>query len=393
MMSWGCARGAMAWMADQTRTAPIPPSKSAAPSMTASAARRYCQGRAGPSAADARRRRGWVINWSSQSNEEAAPLVELDAPLTIGQAAAIRPIAIEALTGFAAEVSSVDQLSEQGGWRKLRIVQTLIEDIADVKMGVEADEIGQLERTHRVMQAELCALVDVFFATQPFHQRANRLVDERHEHPVDDESRVIERGDRRLAQRSGDFERQCERRLRGVAALGDLHQRHHRYRVEEVHADDPVGPFRGGGHPSDRDRRGVAGEDHLVAADAIEPLEDIPFGLEVFGDRLDHEVGAPGGLERRGRMQPVEGGIAVVGRKLSLLHQAFESLFDVLDAALDQAVIDLTKCHLVAAADSGLRNPGAHQSGAGDKNLIDRHAESLSSSRAITNRWISLVPS
>src|SRR3984893_13657425 len=57
----------MVWMADQTRNTPNPATSNATPAMTASAVRAYCLTRTGPSAADARRRRGSCIKMSGAS--------------------------------------------------------------------------------------------------------------------------------------------------------------------------------------------------------------------------------------------------------------------------------------------------------------------------------------
>src|SRR3979411_3127918 len=67
--SAGCARGEMAWIADQTRRTPSPAMSSAAPAIMARMARGDRHPRAGPSATDARRRRGSLPKGSRQSSE------------------------------------------------------------------------------------------------------------------------------------------------------------------------------------------------------------------------------------------------------------------------------------------------------------------------------------
>src|ERR1700730_12732893 len=160
-----------------------------------------------------------------------------------------------------------------------------------------------------------------------------------------------------------------------------------------MHADEAIGPLGDRRHPRDGDRGGVAGEDRLRPADAVEAFEEVALRLEVLGDSLDHEVGPARRLKRRRRVQPGQRLVALCGFELAFLDETLESLLDVLDAAVDEGVVDLADRHVEAMADRRLRDPRAHQAGAGNVELFDRHAFSFSTSRAITNRWISLVPS
>ncbi len=92
-------------------------------------------------------------------------------------------------------------------------------------------------------------------------------------------------------------------------------------------------------------------------------------------------------------MQAGERRIALGGMELAFLNQTVEAPLDVLDPAVDEVVVDLPDRHVEASGDRGLGDAGSHQAGAGNVELFDRHAFSFSTSRAITNRWISLVPS
>ncbi|MNO53128.1 hypothetical protein D3C76_435660 [compost metagenome] len=55
----------------------------------------------------------------------------------------------------------------------------------------------------------------------------------------------------------------------GCQAGNDLHQRHQRRRVEEVHADHVLGALQAGGEAGDRQRRGVAGQDAVFTAEGF----------------------------------------------------------------------------------------------------------------------------
>ena len=83
------------------------------------------------------------------------------------------------------------------------------------------------------------------------HQRVGGLVDERHQDPVGDEAGEVARlGGHPCRARAASStiaaavsSEVCD----GADHLDELHQRH---RVEEVHADDAVGPRRDGGERS-----------------------------------------------------------------------------------------------------------------------------------------------
>ena len=86
-------------------------------------------------------------------------------------------------------------------------------------------------------------------------------------------------------------ERRGQRRVVGLLALDDLQQRHHRDRVEEVEADDPLGVLEVGGHLRDRQRRGVRRQHALRRDDLLDVGEHRLLDRHLLEDRLDHEVG------------------------------------------------------------------------------------------------------
>jgi hypothetical protein len=76
-----------------------------------------------------------------------------------------------------------------------------MQHLHDRQAGVEADEIGELQRAHRVVGAELHGGVDGIDRADAFVKRVDRLVDHRQQDAVDDEGREI------LGDRHGLFER------------------------------------------------------------------------------------------------------------------------------------------------------------------------------------------
>ena len=70
-------------------------------------------------------------------------------------------------------------------------------------------------------------------------------------------------------------ERGGQRGVVGLLALDDLEQRHHRDRVEEVEAHDPLRVLEVGGHLGDRQRRGVGRQHALGRDDLLDVREDL----------------------------------------------------------------------------------------------------------------------
>jgi hypothetical protein len=146
--------------------------------------------------------------------------------------------------GLLAEVPRRHQLLEHARRPELLAAEPVVEHLQDPEADVEPDEVGQLERTHRVVEAHLRARVDVVGRAEALLVGPHRLGQERHEDPVDDEPRPIGGGDDLLAHLGGES---TDRGLRLVArgrAADQLDERHHRDRAEEVHPDEPGAPFR-----------------------------------------------------------------------------------------------------------------------------------------------------
>ena len=95
----------------------------------------------------------------------------------------------------------------------------------------------------------------------------------------------------RLAEILGERDDRRGRLVRGLHGADHLDELQHRHRVEEVHADHPVGPAVAAA--SD-----VIGIDDVFEAriasggsDVVGAPEDLLLHLGVLDDRLDHEIG------------------------------------------------------------------------------------------------------
>ena len=181
-------------------------------------------------------------------------------------------VGVEAAARLLAEMSGRDEVPSTLGGAEVLLAEALVEDLHDPEADVEADEVGELERAHRVVQADLRAGVDVVGRAEALLVGPHRLREERHEDPVDDEARPVGRDDDLLAQVGGDLPDRGLRRVGRRGAADQLDQRHDRNRAEEVHADER-GPALGadrGREPVDRDRRGVRREDRAGRRETVE---------------------------------------------------------------------------------------------------------------------------
>src|SRR5450759_4565985 len=111
-----------------------------------------------------------------------------------------RLVVVEAAPALASQVPGGDHALEQ---RRRRVVADrvlLVEGVAHEQRGVETDVVEQLQRSHRVPAAELHALVDVLLGGEPGLVEADRVVEERYEQQVDDESAAVLCDDDALAE-------------------------------------------------------------------------------------------------------------------------------------------------------------------------------------------------
>src|SRR3546814_13274314 len=86
--------------------------------------------------------------------------------------------------------AGLDILDEQRRRAEFGVAGAVVEDADDLEAGVETDEVGEGDRAHRVVEAEAAAGVDVLHRRHALTQCEHRLVDQRHQHSVDDEAQI-----------------------------------------------------------------------------------------------------------------------------------------------------------------------------------------------------------
>ena len=207
-------------------------------------------------------------------------------------------VGVEAAGGFAAEPARRDVFFEQRASAIFRIAEAFLENAEDVEADIEADEIGELERAHGMVHAELHDSVHGFGGGDAFHDAIGGFIDERHEDAVTDKAGSVIHGDGLFFELFGELHGGLERGVAGFEGADDFDEDHDRDRIHEVHADKAVRTIRERGEGGDGDRRSVAGEDHAGPHDAVGILEHDALDFEFFGDGLNDEIGGGNGGDR-----------------------------------------------------------------------------------------------
>src|SRR4029434_483204 len=109
-------------------------------------------------------------------------------------------IVVETALDLAADPAGLDILHQQRARTILGIGQALVQHLHHRQAGVEADEVGKLERAHLRVGADLNAGVDRLDVADALVERIDRLVDHRQQDAVDDEGREVLGIDRLLVE-------------------------------------------------------------------------------------------------------------------------------------------------------------------------------------------------
>jgi hypothetical protein len=119
--------------------------------------------------------------------------------------------------------------------------QGLVQELEDRQADVQAHQVDHLERSHRVVQAELQGGVDVLGRRHPLLEHAERLVADQALIRLVTKPGASRTVTTVLPIRSATSGHHLERLLGGLQAAHQLHQLHQVDRIEEVHAGEPLG--------------------------------------------------------------------------------------------------------------------------------------------------------
>ena len=201
-------------------------------------------------------------------------------------------VIVEAAPRLAAEKARGDSLVLQHRRRVPRIVVVGVPDARRHReIHVEADQVDQLERPHPEAAGVADHRVERRRVGGALGEEPQRFRVERPRAAIDDEPGRRSRAHGRLAPRERRGIRGLDDIGRGREPADDFDQRHRRRRIEEVHADDPLGALHSRGERRDRDRRSVRREDALGDGDILDARKELALRGEVLDDRFDHQLG------------------------------------------------------------------------------------------------------
>ena len=282
---------------------------------------------------------------------------------------------METATRLLAQKSGGDEIRQHLRRLELLVPESLVENDHDPETDVEADEVGELERTHRVVEADLRSSVDVLGRADALGEGPHRLGQERHQHPVDEKARPVGRHDDLLAEVGRQGPHGVCRRIRGRRSAHELNEGHDRHRTEEVHTDEEwsslgIDCLR---EPIDRDRARVRRENGGRRGNDIDLRPEGAFDGQVLEDRLDDEPS-----RRRGRLligcpDPAKRGVALLRPEATLVDRSREVRRDALAARLRPRKVRLVEGDVAAGRREDLGDAVAHQPGACHEDRLDRH--------------------
>ena len=138
------------------------------------------------------------------------------------QSESLLGVIVEASAALSSKQAAADHLLQQRV-RTILVVQSLgVEDVHDLKADIQADQIAQSQRAHRMVRTEVHRLVNIFHGGKTLSVDGDTLVDHRDQDAVDDEAGAFLYKDRVLADLFGDGGDLVGQILRGQDARDDL---------------------------------------------------------------------------------------------------------------------------------------------------------------------------
>ena len=237
--------------------------------------------------------------------------------------------------------------------------KTLAKNAAYFRGDVDSDFIEQRHRSHRHAEVDHRG-VDRFDRVA-FLEEKSRLVHVGTQDAIDDEAGAVVADDNRFAELARKIRDRHDRFIGRLRPANHFHQRHAIDRIEKVHADNPLGMLCVRRDVGDRQRRRVAGEDCSLLRDRFEFGQDFPFDLQIFDDRLNHEIGVlvagPVGGRRDARDFPLH----LTARNAASLDLPFPDFRGRFQSARERVPVDVPHPdERIGLVGKDVRDPPAH---------------------------------
>ena len=303
-------------------------------------------------------------------------------------------VGVEAAAGLAAEEAGGHELLEDRCGRVQVVARLVVHRVEDLVRRVQADQVEQRQRAHRVAAAEPHRRVDVLARRVAALVHRHRVVEVAEQQRVGDEAGAVTRGHVGLADA-------CDQRLDvlddarlGDDGLHDLDQPHDRGGVEPVHAEHAGRPFRRNGDLGHRQRRRVGGEDGVRVADLVQLGEHRLLEVQSFRDRLDDELDVGEvGQRRRGR-DPAEQLVPLGLGQLAARDRTCRGVLEVGAAPRDRRLVNLDAHDVEPGSREHLGDARAHRAEADHADLAElaRHCSTLLLVRRARDRAVASYP-
>src|SRR5262245_2020248 len=284
---------------------------------------------------------------------------------------ALTRIVVESALDFAADPARLDVFHQERTRPVLRIGETFVQHLHHRQASVEADEVGELEGTHRMVGTELHAGVDRLDIADTFVQRIDRFVDHGQQDAIDDEGREVLGIHRLLVEPHHHLAHRAESLLLRGNAADQLDQAHHRHGIHEMHAHELAGPVGHRRQPGHRDRRRVGRQEHIGRQTLAQLLEDLALGRLVLGRRLDDQIAVGELLVVAGGRDAPQRGVLVLRADHAAADLAIHVAPDRLETFFDVRLIDVRKTDVEAFERADMGDAAAHLAGADDAAALD----------------------
>jgi hypothetical protein len=270
-------------------------------------------------------------------------------------------VRVEPPTALAAEHACADHLLDDGARRVQAVTALLVHRVEDLVCRVEADEVEQRERAHRVTAAEAHRGVEVLAGGVAALEHRDGVVQVAEEQRVGDEAGLVADDDRLLAQPLRERLDVLEDVVGGDDGADDLDELLHRGGVEEVHADDALGVLRRDGDLGDRQGRGVRREDRVGGDHLVDLAEQFLLEVQVLRHGLDDELAGGEVPEVARERDPRVQRVVLLLRHLAAGQRAPGAPPENGLAVLDGRAVDLDRDDVDPVAGEHLHDPRTHR--------------------------------
>ena len=244
---------------------------------------------------------------------------------------------------------------------------------------IQAHKIQQRKRPHGISAAQLHRIINILNRPNTLFVRANRIQQIRHQQPVYDESRLVRRTHRNLAQL---FPKLVSRLINIVGSSNRPHhfdQLHQRHGIKKVQPNKPLRTLYRSQQLRHRNRRSVRCKNRILLHDPVNRGIHLLLLFHILDDGLNHNV-AIGQVRLVGRaFEPRADRIFLLRRNPALLHRPLGKLrqrfLNPGKPFVEKLLLNLKHSHIKPSRSANLRNARPHQSTAKNTNLLDFHSK------------------